>query len=139
MKAIILLTIFLFSGFIIQAQQGSWKIKLNNKTLVETRTELPQKNVRTIKASDWKKSGKLEILFTEDQKDIWFRTFYFTDEADNDLLRKDSTTHLKITLTELKKLFKGKKQINIYTTVSPVDPSIAIRMRRVHLLTLRLP
>lgn len=92
-----------------------------------------------MKVSDWNKSGYLEILFTENEKDTWIRSFLFYDKADNEILRKDSTVHAKISIKELKKLFVHKKEILIYTTIAPVNPNMVIRMRRVHLCTLQLP
>lgn len=139
MKYIILLTSLLFTVLTTQAQKGSWIIKLNNKTVLSTRQEDVIKNVKKIKSTDWKKPGKLEIIFTEDEKDTWMRSFQFADEMDNDILRKDSTLHSTISLVEIRQLFAGKKQIKIYTTISPLDPGIAIRIRRVHLCTLQLP
>ena len=118
------------------AQSGSWVIKMNSKTVLSTRQE---DVVKKISLADWKKSGKLEIIFAEDEKNTWMRYFQLVDEFDNEILRKDSTTHAKISLAKLRKLFAGKKTIKIYTTISPLDPNIAIRIRRVHLCTLQLP
>ena len=139
MKKTILIACLLFSTLFLAAQSGSWVIRLNNKTILSTRKEDAVKNVKKINLADWKKSGKLEILFAEDEKNTWMRYFLLVDESDNELLRKDSTTHAKISLVELRKAFAGKKLIKIYTTISPLDPNIAIRMRRVHLCTLQLP
>lgn len=139
MKKFLLLTGILFTAFLVQAQKGSWVIRLNNKTILSSHQEDAAKNVRKIKAGDWKKSGQLEILFKEDEKDTWIRSFLLLDEHDNDLLRKDSTVHARIPLAELRKMFAGKKQLIIYTTISPIDPNLAIRIRRVHLCTLQLP
>ncbi len=138
MKKIILLTGLLFSTLLLAAQSGSWIIRLNNKTILSTRQENAVKNVKKISSAEWKKSGNLEILFAEDEKNTWMRYFHLVDEMDNELLRKDSITHAKISLAELQKAFAGKKQVKIYTTISPLDPNIAIRMRRVHLCTLQL-
>ena len=139
MKKIIVFTCLFFTGLFVRAQAGSWVIKLNNKTILSTRLEDAQKNSRKIKASDWKKSGKLEILFKEDEKNMWIRSFILVDEGDNEILRKDSTVHVGIALHELRKLCSGKKQLIIYTTIAPLDPNLAIRIRRVHLCTLQLP
>lgn len=139
MKKIILFSGLLFSVFILQAQTGCWTIKLNNKSILCTRQEDTIKNVITIKQTDWNKSGNLEITFVEDEKDTWMRTFYLVDEFDNEMIRKDSTLHVKVSIAELKKLSTGKKQIKIFTSISPLDPNLAIRMRRVHLCTLQLP
>jgi len=67
------------------------------------------------------------------------RSFLLVDESDNEILRADSTLHARISLAELRRLFAGKKQLVIYTTISPLDPNLAIRIRRVHLCTLQLP
>ncbi len=139
MKKIIFLTCILFTTLLLPAQKGNWIIKMNNKIILSTRQEDAKKNIKKIKSADWKKSGKLEILFTEDEKNTWMRSFQFVDEQDNDIQRKDSTLHATLSLVELRKLFTGKKEIKIYTTISPLDPGIAIRIRRVHLCTLQLP
>jgi archaellum biogenesis ATPase FlaH len=139
MKKFVLIISLLFSTLFTVAQSGSWIIKMNNKTILSTRQEDVTKNGKKISSAEWKKSGNLEILFAEDEKNTWMRYFQLVDESDNEILRKDSTTHAKISLAELRKLFTGKKTINIYTTISPLDPNIAIRIRRVHLCTLQLP
>lgn len=139
MKKILFISFLFFTSLYVSAQKGSWIIRLNNKQLLSTRQEDAVKNVKKIKAADWKKSGKLEILFKEDEKDMWMRSFLLVDESDNEILRADSTLHARISLAELRRLFAGKKQLVIYTTISPLDPNLAIRIRRVHLCTLQLP
>lgn len=135
---------FIFSGILlftqtVPAQSGSWTIQLNKKTIISTDTENKEVNCKKIKSSAWNKPGRLSIRFTENEPDTWFRSFLFYDENDQELLRKDSTTAFTLSFSELKKIFTGKSEINIFTVVAPVDPTIAIRMRRVHLCTLRLP
>ena len=139
MKKFVLITGLVFSTLLAVAQSGSWRIRINSKTILSTRQEDVAKNVKKISSAEWKKTGNLEILFAEDEKNTWMRYFQLMDESDNEILRKDSTTHAKISLAELRKLFTGKKTIKIYTTISPLDPNIAIRIRRVHLCTLQLP
>lgn len=138
MKKVIALASLLFCLTAIEAQSGSWNIKLNGKLLLSTSKEDEKINCKKVKAAQWSKNGYLEINFTEDEPDTWWRSFLFYDEQDNELLRKDSTTSYKILAKELFKLFSGKKEIRIYTTIAPRDPNLAIRMRRVHLCTLRL-
>lgn len=139
MKNIVFIISLLFSFHLLQAQGGSWKIKLNNKTLIATSEESETTNTKKIVAAEWKKSGSLEILFTEAEKNTWIRSFLFYDNNENEILRKDSAVQMKISVAELKRLFAGKKEIIIYTTIAPVNPMIAIRIRRVHLCTLKLP
>ena len=139
MKKILVLLSFLFTTVAIYAQGGSWKIKWNKKTLISTSVENEKANIRKITKTEWKAAGQLEIIYKEEFPDDWHRHFRFVDENDNELFTKDSSTHYKIQLSELRKLFKGKKEIRIYTLVSPTDPNIAIRARRVHILTIKLP
>jgi hypothetical protein len=139
MKKMIIMAGILFHGIFSQAQSGSWKILLNNKTILSTGKEDEKENCKKIKASTWNKSGNLTIEYTEDEPGVWFRSFLFYDKDDNELLRKDSTTRFTISFAALKKLYRDKKEIIIYTTIAPVDPNMAIRIRRVHLCTLRLP
>jgi hypothetical protein len=140
MKKLLLFTISVLSVLVTMAQNGTWKIKLNTKTILSATKEDEVKNKKTIKLAEWKKTGNLEIIFTEQDKDIWFyRHILLFDNEDNPLFQKDSTNIVKIPLKTLRKLAAGKKEIKIYTTISPKDPNLAIRIRRVHLCTLRLP
>ncbi len=138
MKRLFPLLTLILTTVIADAQENSWTIKLNNKTLVATTDEDENKNSIKIKAEEWKKNGCLEIQFTEAEPDTWWRSFLFYDENDNEILRKDSVTSYKIKIGLLRKSFTGKKEIRIYTTISPKDPNLAVRVRRVHLCTLRL-
>ena len=133
------MTGLLFAGLFAQAQAGSWKIKINNKTILSTSIENEKGNCKKITGAVWNKAGTLEIDFTEVNPDDWIRSFLFYDREDRELLRKDSTTHTTISFDELKKIYGETKEIIIYTVVAPADPTIAIRVRRVHLCTLRLP
>jgi hypothetical protein len=139
MKKILLIAGLICSGIMADAQSGTWKIKLNNKTILSTATEDEKANCKKIKLSEWNRPGKLDISFKENEPNIWIRSFLFYDKEDNELLRKDSTYRVLITFSELKKIFKDKKEIIIYTVIAPKDPRMAIRVRRVHLCTLKLP
>lgn len=137
MKRIFSIVVMLFSICNVQAQTGSWKIKLNGKLLLSASKEDEKVNCKKTKSSQWTKNGFLEISFTEDEPDTWWRLFHFNDEQDNELIRKDSVTYFKIPAKELQRIFTGKKEIRIYTTIAPWDPNLAVRIRRVHLCTLR--
>ena len=138
MKNLFFITGLILTGFFAQAQTDSWKIKLHNRVLLNTNQEDEAKNLKKIKSTDWKKNGYLEIIYTEADPTFWKRSFLFFDEKDNQLLSIDSTTRVKISLSKLRKLFAGKKEINIYTVASPLNPDILVRIRRVHLCTLKL-
>ncbi len=127
------------AGNHLQVQGNSWRVKLNNTLLLAANKEDEKANTRKVKLTEWKKNGWLAISYTESELKTWIRSFLFFDEKDNQLLAKDSTTFAKIPVATLRKLFTGKKELRIYTIVAPVDPNIAIRIRRVHLCTLKLP
>ena len=121
----------------LHAQDGNWKIKINNKTVLSTSKEDTANKIK-IKRTEWQKSGYFEIIFTDNVQNTWSRSFLFYDSKDKELLRKDSTNDYKIPLKALRKLFAGEKEIKIYTIIAPLNPKIAIRIRRVHLCTLKL-
>jgi hypothetical protein len=146
MKKMFLLLSLSFAYMLPQAQiqkADSWKIKWNNKVILETNKNDEAANTRKIKMAGLKKNYFLEISYKESdaQKEkAWKRSFIFFDENDKELLRKDSTRNAKITAAELKKLSGDKKKIMIYTIAIPTDPDLAarVRVRRVHLCTLEL-
>ena len=141
MKKIYFLAACLFSALFLSAQD-SWKITLSNKALLRTTTEDEHANTKAISATAWNGKGKLEVCYTEKPaKKDWRRSILFTDENDNEIIRKDGTGRVKISLAELKQAFAGKKKISIYTISLPTDPDLAarVRVRRVHLCTLELP
>ncbi len=138
MKRIVLLAGLILSTLFVHAQEGKWKIKMNGKTLFYTSTENEKVNTKKISSSEWKKTGYLEISFTENEPDMWKRSFLLADENDEQLFTVENSTKAKIPLSKLRKLFVGKKVLTIYTIIAPVNPMMAIRMRRVHLCTLQL-
>ena len=113
MKKILILAVLAFSITNSYAQAGTWTIKLNDKTVLETATEDEKVNIKKIAASDWKKAGCLEINFNEDEPNVWIRSFMLVDEKDNVLYREDSTTQAFISFEKLRSAFKGKKSILI--------------------------
>ena len=121
------------------AQTGSWIIKLNNKEIITTSVEDENKNCKKLKNADWKKTGNLEISFTENEPDAWFRSFILYDEDQNELFRADSINSLSISLEKLRKLYSGKKALKIYTAIAPRNPAMAVRIRIVHLYLFMLP
>ena len=136
------LPLYIFS-YAQPASADSWKITWNKKVILQTGETNESANVRTIKASDLKKNYVLEISYKEvdvAKEKEWIRSFMVFDESDQQLLKKDSTRHIKITSAQLKKLFGDKKKIKIYTIAIPSDPDLAarVRVRRMHLCTLQL-
>jgi hypothetical protein len=139
MKKIALLFALAFLPLIIFSQEGKWEIRFNNRVIISTGTEDKAANTRIVKAREWKRSGYLEIKFLEGSPNAWKRSFILDDENDAQLWTKDSVTYLKISLMQLRQIFSGRKEINIYTIVAPANPQMAARIRRVHLCTLKIP
>jgi hypothetical protein len=69
----------------------------------------------------------------------WNRSIIIFDEKDNQLYKKENFT-VKLENAVLAGLFKRSKVLNIYTTSLPKDPKLAaaVRIRRVHLATIRM-
>lgn len=141
MKYIYIVTALLLSSLFLPAQ-GSWKVLLNNKVLLSTGREDEKANTKKITATEWKKNGYLKVCYEDVKAEKeWCRSFFFNDENDNELIRKDSVTRIKIPIAALKKAFAGRKKIQVFTVSVPTDPDLAARarIRRVHLCTLELP
>jgi hypothetical protein len=139
MKKFFLVNFVLLLAITCFCQEGKWMIKINGKPLLITSTEDKAANTKIIKSSVWRKSGYLELVYSESEPNAWKRSFQLVDENDNQLLSRDSTTNFKIPLKELRKIFAGKKELTIYTVIAPANPDIMIRIRRVHLCTMKLP
>jgi hypothetical protein len=139
---ILLLTPIAFLTVLFVSAQDSWRIKLNNKTVLLSSREDEQANTKKIKAAAWRKNGYLQVVYKDpDAAEDSYRTLIISDEADNELVRQDSVNSLKIPIRTLKKALGGNRKIQIFTTVLPSDPELAarVRVRRVHLCTLELP
>ena len=119
--------------------QDSWKISLNNGTVLTSSKSDEIINIIKIKSSEWKKNGYLEVTYKETTPSNWLHSMQFTDEQGNPLLTKDSTLTAKIPIATLRKLFTRKKQLKIYMVLSPPNPMMMAPSRMIHLVTLRLP
>lgn len=142
MRKLFLLPLLLLSMLLASAQ-ASWRIKLNDKTVLLASKENEAANTKKIMPAAWNKNkGCLEIIYKDDKSEKdWYRSFFIGDDSGNDLIRKDSVNKLEISTKTLKKALNGKKKIIIYTAAVPSDPELAarVRIRRVHLCTLELP
>ena len=138
----LLLTSLIFLTVLLVSAQDSWRIKVNNKTVLHASREDEEANTRKINQAAWKKNGYLQILYKDpDAAADSYRTLIISDENDNELVRQDSVNSLKIPIRTLKKALGSNRKIQIFTTVLPSDPELVarVRVRRVHLCTLELP
>jgi hypothetical protein len=140
MKQILLINV-LFFCYLFSSAQNSWKLRLNDTTLLVASKEDEKTNSKKINVSEWEKNGMLEITYynATGDKDLK-RSILFLDENDNELIRKEDVSRVKISSKELKKIFTGRNEIRIFTIAIPADPELAarVRVRRVHLCTLEL-
>ena len=127
-------------SFISLSAQDSWKVMHNGKTILNTDVESVEKNTIEIKASELKKKSYLCISYNEAVKQgDWKRSIIVFDEKDNQLYKKENFT-VKIENSILMGLFNKSKVLKVYTTSLPKDPKLAaaVRIRRVHLATIRM-
>src|SRR5690242_6208165 len=119
MKLIIsVLMILMVSGF-AKAQETSWRIVVNNKTIISAHVSDEKANTKALKSTEWKKSGYLEINYKDQPVSNWKHSIHISDELGNELIIKDNTKTAKVTLSSLRKLFAGKKQLKVYIVIAP--------------------
>lgn len=134
-----LITSLLFLLAAAGQAQYSWNILLHKKILLSGKEVDADHNTKLIRSTDWKKTGKLEVHFKEEQPSNWNHSIRFTDENENMLLSKDSSMSTSVSTSQLRKIFAGKKQIKIFMVINPPDPLMAAPSRMLHLATLKLP
>lgn len=120
--------------------QDSWKITLNGKPVLSATTEDPEKNIIDISPSTLKNSKSFLLSYTETEKQKgWQRTITAYDSTDKELIKQAGTT-FKLSDKSLLSLLKKSHIVRIYTMYLPTDPKAkaSVRVRRVHLCTLRL-
>ena len=138
MKYIVFIMTMMMSTIFVNGQD-SWKISLNNITVLVSSKSDELINIKKIKSTEWKKNGYLEVTYKETTPSNWIHSLQFADEQGNPLLTKDSTLTAKIPLSTLRKLFAKKKQLKIYMVLNPPNPMMMAPSRMIHLVTLRLP
>ena len=112
--------------------QTSWTVQLNSKVLLTATQEDVEKNVVTLK--DLKK-GSLLVSYRETPDKDWSRTIAVYDVNDAELYKKQERS-ITLPVTQLKQWAKKGTPIKVYTMLVPLNPAIAVRLRRVHLCTI---
>jgi hypothetical protein len=138
MKNLLFILSFISLSCFMQAQD-SWKISLNNVSVLTSSKSDESINIKKIKSTEWKKNGFLEVTYKETTPSNWLHSLQFSDEKGNPLLMKDSTLSAKISIATLRKLFAGKKELKIYMIINPPNPMMMAPSRMLHLGTLKLP
>jgi len=139
MKLIITAITLCMMSTIGLGQETSWRILVNNKTIISSHVSDESVNIKPVRSSEWKKSGYLEVNYKDQPVSNWKHSLRFADEQGNELLVKDNSKSAKVTLASLRKLFTGKKQLKVYIVISPPNQMMAAPTRMVHLGTLKLP
>lgn len=112
--------------------QNSWTVQLNNKVLLTATQEDAEKNVVTLK--DLKK-GSLLISYRETPDKDFARAIAVYDAADTEIYKKKERS-ITLPVSLLKQWAKKGSTVKVYTMLVPLNPAIAVRLRRVHLCTL---
>ena len=128
----ILLLILMAVGTLVSNAQNSWTVQVGKKTVLKTDVEDTTKNRLTIAPNN---RLPVTVTYNEPKRKDWARTLLVYDAADNELLRKDVTA-ITLSTIQLKNWSKKTKRLYVYTLPVSLNPSIAIRVRRVHLCTL---
>ncbi|MBL0233734.1 MAG: hypothetical protein IPQ08_08710 [Chitinophagaceae bacterium] len=134
MKLLSLISLMFFSSNLLA--QGSWQIIVNRKLQISGSISDENKNVKTIKSSDWKSGGYLDIRY-KPQGNYKF-VLQLTDETGNEQWKID-TTSAKLKLSTIRKLFAGKKEMKIYMILNPPNDMMMAPSKILHLGTLKLP
>ena len=138
MKKSLILCSFILTTMWIQAQ-GKWQIILNKKPLLTTSEINDSLNTRIVKSSVWKSNGCLEVNYTEATPGNWIKSLHFIDENNNELIKRENTSHTKIKIATLRKLFSGKKSLRIYMSIDPPNPMMMAPSKMITLCILKLP
>lgn len=138
MKKSLILCSFILTTMWIQAQ-GKWQIILNKKPLLTTSEINDSLNTRIVKSSVWKSNGYLEVNYTEATPGNWIKSLHFIDENNNELIKRENTSHTKIKIATLRKLFSGKKSLRIYMSIDPPNPMMMAPPKMITLCILKLP
>ncbi|HEU4470898.1 MAG TPA: hypothetical protein VFR58_07445 [Flavisolibacter sp.] len=137
MKHIYLLMMMVFLGTATQAQD-SWKVRLGWSQVLNTAQEDTARNVIVLDAD--RRIRPLTLVYLERTTGPgWERFLAVFDENDREVLQQKGK-QLRISRSGLSDLLKSSSTLKIYTWALPIDPEIraTIRVRRVHLCTIRL-
>ena len=136
MKTVIL---FLFAGVFglrCMAQTAEhWTVQLNSKTLLTANTEDTTAN--TISVNDLKK-GSLIVTYVPGAVEGQRKRRIMVFDANDRELYSEQTLSLVIPVKNLKKWKLTSPRIKIYTVPVLDEGGALVRLRRVHLCTIRL-
>lgn len=134
MKTFLLLAATVF-GLTAAAQTNEhWTVQLNSKVLLTAKTEDTTANTVTLK--DLKKGSLIVTYVPGRVEGERKRRLMIYDEADRELYSKE-TFNLVVPVSSLKKWKLSSPVLKIYTIPVLGEAGAAVRLRRVHLCTLK--
>ncbi len=116
-----------------------WQVFVNKQLILQSNTEDPAANSKTVKAKDLFTNNGLQIIYTEEPDAQLNRSYIIMDNNRRELFRAENTKQ-PFNAAELKKAIGDQNTIVLYTVAIPSDPALAatVRVRPVHLCTLIL-
>ena len=124
---------------ITNTAKPGWQVFVNKQLILQSNTEDPAANSKTVKANDLFTGNGLQITYTEEPDAKLNRSYIIMDNNRHELFRTENTKQ-PINGAELKKAIGDQNTIVLYTVAIPSDPALAatVRVRPVHLCTLIL-
>ena len=134
MKQVFLFLLAVCVGFASKSQER-WTIQLNSKTLLTATGEDTTRNV--VKANDLKKGSLIVTYHPGKVENERKRRIMIYDINDRELYAKE-THSISIPVASLKKWRLTSPQVKVYTIPVLGEEGANVRLRRVHLCTIKL-
>lgn len=136
--------LFLFAFASVQAQDGSFNLKLNGKPIAKGSFSGDAGVTVTLNQKQLAAGGKLQIVVKDAGNNSgWKRIFLLADDQGNEVktMEKNSSNGtFDWNITDLKDILKKYKKLTLHTYSIPIDEQQAalVRVRRFQLCTLEL-
>ena len=134
MKQVFLFLLAVCVGFASKSQER-WTIQLNSKTLLTATGEDTTRNV--VKANDLKKGSLIVTYHPGKVENERKRRIMIYDINDRELYAKE-THSISVPVASLKKWRLTSPQVKVYTIPVLGEEGANVRLRRVHLCTIKL-
>jgi hypothetical protein len=134
MKQIFLLLLIICAG-LASKSQDRWTVQLNSKSLLTATEEDTLKNV--VKADDLKKGALIVTYHPGKVENERKRRIMIFDQNDQELYSKEMH-NISVPVASLKKWRLTSPQVKVYTIPVLGEEGANVRLRRVHLCTIKL-
>lgn len=133
-KIFIYLFLIINSFSRLHAQIDSWEVSIDNKVLLNGSAQDSAENMIYIKKVLFSQSKKIYIHFKSNINTMWKRKVWIDDETGKtrkSYFPPSPNQTIAIPTKEIKRIAKNSKTISIWSTLSPLNNDILIRIRRV--------